>query len=258
MLDRIAIVLVETTHPGNIGATARAMKNMGLSQLRLVNPRRFPHADATAMAAGADDVLEAARVYPTLDAALADRTFVLGASARSRSIAWPTVEPREAASLAVAETAHGQVAVVFGREHSGLSNEELDRCNYLLTIPSNPEFSSLNVSQAVQIVTYELRLAARTAPPLPALESDWVDAQQMEKLYSHFEATLMALGFLDPNNPKHLMRRLRRMFNRTRLDHNEMNILRGVLTAVDAMQAGRLHLRGPSGPGRPIGDTGQE
>lgn len=258
MLERIAVILVETTHPGNIGATARAMKNMGLRELRLVNPRRFPHPDATAMAAGADDLLEAAQVYPTLDEALADRTLVFGASARARSIPWPTVEPREAAARGIAEAARGAVAVVFGREHSGLSNEELDRCNYLLTIPSDPGFSSLNVAQSVQVVAYELRLAARTAPPAPVLESDWVQAEHMEKLYAHLETTLMALGFLDPNNPKHLMRRLRRMFNRTRLDQNELNILRGMLTAVDAMQEGRLHLRGPSGPGKPHPDPGRE
>jgi len=229
MKDNVRIVLVEITHPGNIGAAARAMKNMGLSQLYLVRPQGFPSAEATARAAGADDLLARAMVCDDLDEALTGCGLVFGASARARKISWPQLDPRAAAArvASVGEKA----AVVFGREHAGLTNEELDRCTHLLTIPTVPEFSSLNVAAAVQVVSYELRMA--TAPPAAAADqARLATAEQRERFYQHLEQVLLDLEFLDPANPKHLMRRLRRLFNRVELDENEVHILRGILTAV--------------------------
>ncbi len=228
----IRIVLVGTTHPGNIGAVARAMKNMGLDDLALVAPRYFPHPDATARASGADDLLEKARVVDTLAEAIDDCIFVAGASARSRSINWPCLDARDAASRALAESARGNVALVFGPEKSGLSNEDLDHCQVLLSIPTNPEFSSLNLAMAVQVVCYELRAQQSDAPP--RFESDVPPATSgaMEHFFSELEALLLETGFLDPDNPRHLMRRLRRFFVRAEPDENEINILNGILTAI--------------------------
>lgn len=236
--DRVRIVLVETTHPGNVGAAARAMKNMGLSRLYLVRPQRYPSADATARAAGADDLLARAVICDDLDEALAGCGLIFGASARSRKITWPQLDPRGAAARIAG--AGAEAAVVFGREHAGLTNEELDRCNYLLTIPADPAFSSLNVAAAVQVVTYELRMATGETPP-PAGNEPLATAEQRERLYQHLEQVLLDLEFLDPANPKHLMRRLRRLFNRVELDQNEVHILRGILTAVErkALDPGR-------------------
>jgi tRNA (cytidine32/uridine32-2'-O)-methyltransferase len=229
------IVLVGTTHPGNIGGAARAMKNMGMSSLRLVAPRVFPSADATARAAGADDVLAAATVYDTLEEAVADCSLVIGASARPRALSCPTVDPRTAA-VRVAETMPGSSAIVFGREHSGLTNEELDLCHLRLHIPADPEFSSLNIAAAVQIVCYELRLASLAETVAATGESadhQEVGHQEMERFYRHLEKVLVDLDFLDPANPRHLMRRLRILYNRARPDRNEINILRGILTAIE-------------------------
>lgn len=233
-LDHVSIVLVGTTHPGNIGAVARAMKNMAVRRLVLVEPRVFPSADATARAAGADDLLGAAEVYGGLGEAVADRVLVVGASSRPRSIGCPLVTPRECAALIAGEYRAKPVAVVFGREHSGLSNGELDRCHYQLHIPADPEFSSLNLAAAVQVVCYELFVAAQAgagegggAPADPA-----VSHEEMERFYEHLQAVLTEIDFLDPAHPRHLMRRLRRLYNRLHPDRNEMNILRGILTAV--------------------------
>lgn len=232
MLEKVRIVLVETTHPGNVGAAARAMKNMGVDQLILVNPQRYPSADATARAAGADNVLGRAVICNTLDEALTGCGAVFGASARPRSIPWPQLNPRQAAQQTASAVTRGEVAFVFGREHAGLSNEELDRCNYLVTIPTNPAFSSLNVAAAVQVICYELRMAAE--PDIAQQESEpLASAEERERFYGHLEQVLMDLEFLNPDNPKHLMRRLRRLFNRVELDCNEINILRGMLTAVE-------------------------
>lgn len=231
MKDRVRIVLVETTHPGNVGAAARAMKNMGLSRLYLVRPQRYPSAEATARAAGADDLLARAVLCDDLDQALAGCELIFGASARSRKITWPQLDPRQAAARIAAA---GETAVVFGREHAGLTNEELDRCNYLLTIPADPAFSSLNVAAAVQVVSYELRMAELADKPAPASAAEpLASAEQRERFYAHLEQVLLSLEFLDPTNPKHLMRRLRRLFNRVELDQNEVHILRGILTAVE-------------------------
>jgi tRNA (cytidine32/uridine32-2'-O)-methyltransferase len=234
MLEQVRIVLVETTHPGNIGATARAMKNMGLTRLFLVNPQRYPDVDATARAAGADDILAGAVICDTLDEALTGCGLIFGASARSRKIPWPQLDPRLAAERAVGSAAGGEAAFVFGREHAGLSNEELDRCNYLVSIPTNPEFSSLNVAAAVQVISYELRMVAQPAPSEAALNEPLASAEDRERFYCHLERILTDLEFLNPDNPRHLMRRLRRLFNRVELDQNEINILRGILTAVES------------------------
>jgi TrmH family RNA methyltransferase len=232
MLFAIRMVLSHTSHPGNIGAAARAMKTMGLEQLWLVNPKQFPAAEATARASGADDLLATARVSVGVDDALRGCQLVIGASARTRSIPCPVLAPDECARLACAESAQGQVAILFGCEQSGLSNAEIDRCHYLVQIPTSPEYGSLNLAAAVQIIGYELRVAhLRQASAQPAAEHAPVSADEMELFYAHLEQALIDIGFLDPENPRHLMRRLRRLYNRARPDANEMNILRGMLTA---------------------------
>ena len=226
------MVLSHTSHPGNIGAAARAMKTMGLEQLWLVNPQHFPDAEATARASGADDLLAVARVCTGVDEALHDCRLVIGASARSRSIPCPVLAPDECARMACAESAQGQVAILFGCEQSGLSNAEIDRCHYLLQIPTNPEYGSLNLAAAVQIAGYELRVAHLRQAAVPAASDHVpVTADEMERFYTHLEQALVELDFLDPKNPRQLMRRLRRFFSRARPDANEMNILRGILSA---------------------------
>lgn len=241
-LARIRIVLINTTHPGNIGATARAMKVMGLSSLHLVTPKVYPSAEATAMASGADDILQAAVVHDSLDSALAGCPLVLGTSARMRSLPMPMIDARRAARQALAESGSHEVAVLFGRERYGLVNEEMQRCQFLVNIPSNPEYSSLNLAQAVQIISYELRVAGQGKADFSVAPSDWepVDDQQMEGLFEHLEQTLLDIRFLNPKQPKRLMARLRRLFNRARPDQNEINILRGILKASqDISERGR-------------------
>lgn len=230
----IRIVLVGTTHPGNIGAVARAMKNMGLSDLALVNPRFFPHEEATARASGATDILDNALVVATLADALTDCVYVAGASARARTISWPSMGPRDCAERMINESENGKVAAVFGPEKTGLHNDDLDLCHTLLTIPTAPGFSSLNLAMAVQVLTYELRVASLLDAG-PAFESEAPPAtsEEMEHYYTHLERVLQDIHFLDPQNPRHLMRRLRRLFIRARPDKNEVNILRGILTAID-------------------------
>jgi len=233
MLNRVRIVLVDTSHPGNIGAAARAMKNMCLSQLYLVQPRQFPHAEATARASGADDLLASAVVCDSLPQALAGCGLVVGASARLRHLKIPQLDPRECAGQVLREAQRMEVAIVFGREHSGLTNEELALCHYLMHIPSNPDYSSLNIAAAVQVMAYELQMANRM-PGEAVSEEDAeppVDAEEMERFYRHLRETLVDIGFLNPDNPRVMMRRLRRLFNRARPNQVEMNILRGVLTA---------------------------
>ena len=230
----IRIVLVGTTHPGNIGAVARAMKNMGLSELYLVNPKVFPHEDATARASGASDILERARVVDSLEKALVDCVYVAGASARSRTINWPCMGPRDCAERMIQENEHGDVACVFGPEKTGLHNDDLDLCHTLLTIPTDPGFSSLNLAMAVQVFTYEVRVASMLGEgPVFDVEAPPATSDEMERFYEHLENVLRDIRFLDPDNPRHLMRRMRRLFIRARPDKNEVNILRGILTAVD-------------------------
>lgn len=233
----VRIVLVGTTHPGNIGAAARAMKNMGLAELVLVKPKYFPHADAIARASGAEDLLQTARVAGSLREALEDCTYVAAASARPRTIEWPTMAPRDCARRLISETGNGTVAAVFGPEKSGLTNEDLDRCNSLLTIPADPGFSSLNLAMAVQVLCYELRLAQLVTEEATnsgeARQVPLASGDDLERFYVHLEQVLTASGFLDPGNPRLLMRRLRRLFLRAEPDRNEINILRGMLAALD-------------------------
>ena len=202
------IVLVNTSHPGNIGAAARAMKNMGLSELCLVDPKEFPSAEATARASGADDLLAAAGVVGRLDEALSGASLVVGASARSRTLPLPMLDPRECAELIMQQPADERSAVVFGRERTGLSNEELDRCHYLVQIPTNPDYPSLNVAAAVQVIAYELRMAGDISPARGGKSCRFATADEMELFYRHLEDTLVAIDFLDPDNPRQLMRRI--------------------------------------------------
>lgn len=236
-LAKIRIVLVNTTHPGNIGGAARAMKNMGLSRLYLVAPKEYPSDKATWRSAGALDVLDQAVVVDTLEEAIAGCGLVVGTSARERRIPWPLLDPRQCGESVWSEAAHHEVALVFGREDRGLTNEELHKCNYHVHIPANPDYSSLNLATAVQVICYEVRMAFLQATGGKSLsQHQWdmppADPQSLDAYYQHLEQTLVELGFLDPANPKQTMTRLRRLYNRVRLDQMELNILRGVLTAV--------------------------
>lgn len=233
MLSTICIVLVNPSHPGNIGASARAMKNMGITQLRLVNPEDFPSDHARARASGADDILDNATIYDSLPAALQDCHVIYATSARSRHLDWSNVTPRECGEQ-VANAKTSQTAIVFGCERSGLSNEELALSHYHVQIPTNPEFSSLNLAAAVQLICYELRLAqldSSTSSLTPTNEI--ITAGQLYSLYEHFERTLTQLEFLDPKQPKLLMQRLQRLLSRAQLQKKEYDILRGILSAVD-------------------------
>lgn len=247
--EPIRIVLFEPTHPGNIGAVARAMKTMGLTDLVVVNPACEIDDVARARSSGALDVLLAARVTPTLGDALAGCGLVVGASARRRRLAWPELDPRECAAQVVAAARTAPVAVVFGSERAGLTNEQLDRCSALVYIPSNPDYSSLNIAMAVQVIAYEIRIAQGVdEKPVEIAESPPATADGMEYFFAHLERALLDAGFLKADNPRSLMRRLRRLFNRARLDEQELNIMRGILTAL-APTAGNSNNRGDAGEG---------
>ncbi|MET4000025.1 RNA methyltransferase [Marinobacterium sp. MBR-109] len=239
MSDHIRIVLVNTTHPGNIGGVARAMKNMGISDLCLVEPKSFPHPDADARASGATDILGKARVVSTLDEALADCGLIFGTSARERHIPWPLVNPRELAAIATPLEGKARVAILFGREDRGLTNEELQRCHHHVHIPAVENFSSLNIAAAVQVITYELRMAqvADQQAARPQWGTDWdidlAEQRELELMFEHLERTLVEIEFLDPNNPRQLMPRLRRLLQRAVPDKVEVNVLRGILTAIE-------------------------
>jgi tRNA (cytidine32/uridine32-2'-O)-methyltransferase len=268
-LQRIRIVMVNTTLPANIGAAARAMKTMGLSRLVLVAPKTFPSGDATALASGAASVLEQAVVVDTLEDAIADCHVVFGTSARSRTIPWPLLEARAATGLAIEQADQHKIAIVFGREDRGLTNEELAQCNYHLTIPVNSDYGVLNVAAAIQVVCYELRMhalekqqtvqavlltdtmseapaQAETQPELMPLPNQqvmqWdeplVTQSQMQQFYPHLEAMLTEIDFLDPQNPRLLPLRLRRLFGRIQLDRMEYNLLRGIFGRVQALSRG--------------------
>ncbi|TLF49171.1 tRNA (cytosine(32)/uridine(32)-2'-O)-methyltransferase TrmJ [Halomonas urmiana] len=240
MLERIRIVLIGTSHPGNIGGTARAMHNMGLSDLALVAPRCEPlTADTVSRASGADHIVHGARTVETLEQAVGDCTLVVGASARSRTLPWPMITPRTLGERLPTELADpaARVALVFGREDSGLTNAELQRCHAHVHIPTNPDFSSLNLAAAVQVLAYECRQAwlgqqasepAEAAPPQPLASHE-----ELERYFEHLERTLIGIGFHDPAMPRQLMARLRRFTLRARPERMELNILRGILTATE-------------------------
>jgi len=240
MLENIAIILVNTTHPGNIGGVARAMKNMGLSDLRLVEPKIFPDEDAVARASGATDLLDSAGVFSSLVEALADCQLAVGTSARERHIPWPLINPRELAAIATPLSSSQKIAIVFGREDRGLTNEELQLCHHHVNIPTNEAFSSLNIAAAVQVITYELRMAAlglAEQAERPQWGTEWdidlASHQELELLFEHLEKVLVDTEFLDPENPRQLMPRMRRLFMRAVPDKVEVNVLRGILKSVE-------------------------
>lgn len=238
-LNNIRIVLSHTSHPGNIGAAARAMKTMGLERLYLVNPKAFPDPVADARAAGASDVLENAQVCATLDEALAGTVLAVAVTARRRDLSHEMLSAHQAASRMLALAPQGEVALLFGTEMSGLSNAELDKCQLLVTIPANPEFTSLNLASAVQILAYELRMALLNLTSFGVTETpaakalDAASFEDVERFYQHLERTMIDTGFLDPACPGRLMQRLRRLFARARPEKEEVSILRGILTSVE-------------------------
>jgi len=223
---------VNTSHPGNIGSTARAMKTMGLSQLVLVDPLQFPHALATGLASNADDILTKARVVDTLDQALAGCGLVLGTSARVRTLSWEIVTPEQAVQQALTHAQQSDVAIVFGREDSGLTNQELQKCHAHICIPANPVYNVLNLAQAVQIICYEFHKATLTAKPFPDVQEELANHEDVQQLYIHIRKALELLGFHDPEHSKQLMPRVKRMFARIRLEKREVTILRGALKAI--------------------------
>ncbi|WP_323752549.1 tRNA (cytosine(32)/uridine(32)-2'-O)-methyltransferase TrmJ [Marinobacter sp.] len=271
--EQIRIVLVETSHSGNIGAVARAMKNMGLGNLCLVNPASFPDETSYARSAGASDVLDRAQVVSSLDEALADCVMVMGTSARGRKVPWPVIPPPDAAATAVQHAANGKVALVFGRENHGLSNEELQRCHYHIHIPSNPDYSSLNLAMAVQVICYELRifhlrsleegesrpfLEPMVAPGDEGWDSPPATAGEVEGFFGHFEQTLVDVDFHRRDNPRHLIARMRRLFQRARMDQMEVNILRGVLSSVQKAAGVQIGKKRGAGDSADTKDKGQE
>lgn len=249
MLDNVRIVMVNTTLSANIGAAARAMKTMGVTDLCLVDPKLFPSAEATSLASGASDVLAKARVVATLEEAVADCALVFGTSARSRTIPWPLMDARQAGEVVYRASSSQKVAIVFGREDRGLTNEELHLCNYHVCIPSDEEYGVLNVAAAVQVLAYEVRMAHLSAEAAPEAESKpmplqflhWdqevVPHEDMERFYAHFEKTLVEAEFLAADNPRQLMARMRRLFGRIRLDRIEYNMWRGIFTRLQDMAA---------------------
>lgn len=232
LLSRVRVVLIETSHPGNIGAAARAMKTMGLSELVLVNPRGFPSAEATARASGADDILMRARCVSTLAEAIADCGMTLGTTARARHLEWPLCGPREAAALLGGQPHDTRCALLFGREQSGLSNDELALCQRVIRIPTEEAFSSLNLAHAVQICAYELRLAA-LAPATAPDDEPLATAQELADTVAHVSRLMQRVGFFNPERPKLLPVRIRRFVNRGGLKRSEMRILRGFCTAIE-------------------------
>ncbi|MDD7805248.1 MAG: RNA methyltransferase [Endozoicomonas sp. (ex Botrylloides leachii)] len=234
MLDNLTIVLVNPSHPGNIGSTARAMKTMGLSKLCLVNPDDFPSDTAMALASGANDILEQAQVVSSLDEAIGGYQFVVGTSARVRGVSLPLVDPRSCAKTLIEELSQGAVALVFGREDRGLTNQELTCCHLQVHIPTNPDFSSLNLGAAVQVLCYELRMAGLLASEGVVLPKkshhELATVADMERFYGHLYEVLLDIGFLEHSSHEKIMRKLRRLYGRIRLDRIEIAILRGILS----------------------------
>ena len=230
----INIVLVDTIHPGNIGSVARAMKTMGLSRLSLVNPKDFPSGDANALSGNARDVLDAAIIYPNLDAAIKESTFVYATSARNRSVNWPTVNPEEAADRILDQVAGDkEISIIFGREDRGLTNEELQLANFHLEIPANPDYPVLNIAMSVQIVTYELFKNRNTSQDREWRDYPEINSEDLQRLIDHFVETSIDLEMIDPKNPSQIIARIKRMFSRLQPDSMEGNYLRGFLTAVN-------------------------
>lgn len=254
-LSHVRIVMVNTTLPANIGSALRAMKTMGLSKLVLVAPKTYPHPDIDALAAGATDLIEQIEIVETLADAIKDCHLVFGTSARSRTIPWPLLDARPAAEKSISAVVNDQqdVAVVFGREDRGLTNEELALANYHVTIPVNTDYGVLNVAQAIQVICYEMRMAtlaavksgedeAATMPVTDTESMQWdeplVTHEQMEQFYPHIEKMLAEIEFLDPKNPRLLPLRLRRLFGRIQLDRMEYHLLRGIFSRVQALNNG--------------------
>jgi tRNA (cytidine32/uridine32-2'-O)-methyltransferase len=237
LLKNIRIVLVNTSHPGNIGAAARAMKNMGLSRLYLVEPKEFPSLEAIRRSAGAMDVLDNAIVVDDLGEAVSGCAWVAGTSARLRTIEWPILEPGECVHKGIENMESGDIAIVFGRENNGLTNDEMEKCNALLHIPTNPEYSSLNLAAAVQVVCYEFRQAMLSDVKVAAKGSKHradtlADSDQLEGMYQHLHEALDHLGFFGTNNPDVMMRRLKSLFNRAETTQREVSIFRGICSAI--------------------------
>ena len=236
LLNSIKVVLVGTTHPGNIGATARAMKNMGIVNMALVEPKEFPSDIATYRSKAAKDVLENAEVFDTLKMAISDCELVIGTSARERKVPWPILNPKDASQEVSRGSLNNKVAVVFGREDRGLTNEELGLCNIHVHIPTDPEYSSLNLSQAVQIMVYEIRSAILENEGNEGNEGNWdvefADNDQTERLISHMDELMQEVDFYETDNPRKLLLRVRRFFKRSRLDVMEVNIFRGLFAAI--------------------------
>ncbi len=244
MLQNIRIVLVETSHTGNMGSVARAMKTMGLTNLWLVNPLVKPDSQAIALAAGASDVIGNAQIVDTLDEALAGCSLVVGTSARSRTLPWPMLDPRECGLKSVSEGEHAPVALVFGRERVGLTNDELQKCHYHVAIAANPEYSSLNLAMAVQVISYEVRMAwlakqESNEPKVEHEETPYPLVDDLERFYGHLEQTLLSTGFIRENHPGQVMSRLRRLFTRARPESQELNILRGILASIEQQNNGK-------------------
>ncbi|HIA58310.1 MAG TPA: RNA methyltransferase [Gammaproteobacteria bacterium] len=237
--DKVTVVLVNTSHPGNIGACARAMKNMGISRLTLVQPADFPSGVAVGRAVSALDILENATVVESLEAAITDCALVIGASARSRKIPWPMLSPAQLGVKVVRELEMNKVALVFGREDSGLNNDELQLCHFHVQIPADENYSSLNLAAAVMVICYELRKAGLDRKGIKDTAEDefWdqekATVKQVEHFYQHLERVMIAIDFHDPENPRQLMQRMRRLFSRIRIDVMEMNILRGILSNIE-------------------------
>jgi tRNA (cytidine32/uridine32-2'-O)-methyltransferase len=234
LLNSVKVVLVGTTHPGNIGATARAMKNMGILDLALVKPKEFPSDVATFRSKAAKDILEKASVHTSLEEAISECELVVGTSARGRTVPWPVLNPREAAEEMHKSSLNGKVAIVFGREDRGLTNEELGLCNFHVHIPSDPEYSSLNLSQAVQILAYEIRLSYLQDRYVNKeyWDVELANNEQTERLINHMDELMQEVDFYDVENPRKLLVRVRRFFKRSKIDVMEANIFRGLFATI--------------------------
>ncbi len=238
ILDKVKIVLVETSHTGNMGSAARAMKTMGLSNLCLVNPVIKPDSQSISLAAGASDIIKNAQIFTSLEQAIADCRLVIGTSARPRSLQWPNLTPKECGDKIIQEaTENADVALVFGRERVGLTNDELQKCHYHVGIPANPDYSSLNLAMSVQVLCYEIRMSLLNRQTVLTSQCDsaiqFPKDEDIERFYQHLEQTLLQTGFINANHPGQIMGHLRRLYTRARIEQSELNILRGILTSID-------------------------